>query len=224
LSKHFEITDLGELKLILGIQTSHDHPNRTVYLDQTAYILSFLSRFGIQDCNPVSTPLNPKECLSLSQCPTNEDKKSIYRTFAKDLNYLEIVGPILYATQTHPNIQYAVSILAQFGSNPGIPHLEALKRVLHYLKGTAHFNLKLGGDDKNVTLIGWTDSDWAGDIDTRHSVSGFTFEVAGSFILWSSKKQPTVALLTIESEYMAATNATCEAIWLHILLEDLGYL
>ena len=223
LSKHFNITDLGDLHIILGIQVTHDRPNGIIYLDQTAYIQSVLSRFGMQDCNPVSTPLNLKERPLISQCPTNEDEKTTHLAYAKGLNYLEVISSILYATQTHPDLQYAVGTLAQFGSNPGIPHLNALKCVLRYLKGTAHFKLKLGGTDKDVSLIGWTDSDWAGDVDTRRSVGGFSFEVAGGFISWSSKKQPTVALSTIESEYMAAANATREAIWLRILLTDLGY-
>ena len=177
----------------------------------------------MQNCNPVTTPLDSKDCPSISQCPTNEDEKSTYLAYAKGLNYLEIVDSILYATQTHRNLQYAVRTLAQFGSNSRIPHLNALKHVLCYLRETAHFKLKLGGTDKDTSLVGWTDSDWAGDIDTRHSIGGFTFKVASGFISWSSKKQPTVALLTIESEYMAAANAARKAIWLRILLEDLGY-
>ena len=106
LSKHFDITDLGDLRIILGIQVTRDRPNGIIYLDQTAYIQSVLSHFGMQDCNPVSPPLDLKERPSISQCPTNEDEKSIYRAYAKVLNYLEVVGSILYATQTRPDLQY----------------------------------------------------------------------------------------------------------------------
>lgn len=115
-------------------------------------------------------------------------------------------------------------MLAQFRANPGKPHLEALKRVLRYLKGNAHFQLHLGSSGDGIDLVSWTDSDWAQDTDSRCSVGGFAFEIAGGFVSWSSKKQLMVALSMVEAEYMAAANATKEAIWLHILLEDLGYM
>lgn len=98
--------------------------------------------------------------------------------------------------------------------------LESLKRVLRYLKATAHYSLILGRKGaNNVDLVGWTDSDWAQDPDTRRSIGAFIFDVAGSKIAWSSKKQPTVALSTVESEYMAMSNATKEAIWLRTLTQ-----
>jgi hypothetical protein len=111
----------------------------------------------------------------------------------------------------------------QFGSNPRKPHYEVLKRVLRYLKGTAHFGLTFGGSDNKTNLIGWSDVDWAQDMDTRRSIGAFVFNIAGGYVSWSSKKQPTVALSTAEAEYMAASNATKEAIWLQTLLKDLGF-
>ena len=224
LRKHFDITDLGELSFILGIQVIRDRKARIVYINQTAYIRnSILDRFGMADCTPVSTPLVMKDTLSAAQSPSTPEEHHKYQDYADGLHYLEIIGAVLYATQTRPDIQYAVSKLAQFGANPGKPHLEALKRVLRYLKGTAHFSLRLGGNDSDIDLVGWTDSDWASDADTRRSVGGFVFEVAGGVVSWSSKKQPTVALSTTEAEYMAASDATKEAIWLRTLLEDLGF-
>lgn len=223
LTQHFEISDLGELHYILGIQVTRDRHKRVIYLGQTAYIHSVLERFGMKDCAPVSTPLAVKERLSAAQSPATPDDKAAYHDYAKGLKYLEIVGAILYVTQTRPDIQYAIGVLAQFGANPGKPHLESLKCVLRYLKGTAHFKLRLGSKGDSVDLVGWTDSDWAQDVDTRRSVGGFAFEVAGGIVSWSSKKQPTVALSTTEAEYMAASNATREAIWLRCLLRDLGY-
>jgi hypothetical protein len=93
-----------------------------------------------------------------------------------------------------------------------------------YLKGTATFTLILRRWEKDtVDLIGWTDSNWAEDPDSRCSVGGFVFDVAGGCISWSSKKQLTIALSTVEAKYMAASNATKEAIWLRVLLTDLGY-
>ena len=81
----------------------------------------------------------------------------------------------------------------------------------------------VGGKNDSVNLVGWTDSDWAQDLADRQSIAGFIFDVAGGMVLWSSKKQPTVALSTVEAEYMASANATKEAIWLRSLLSDLGF-
>src|SRR5271154_1077835 len=223
LRKIFDITDLGVLGHILGIQINRDRTIRTTRLNQTAYIQELLRRHGMQDCAPVSTPLAIKEKLSTAQSPTNPTEKAAYADHAKDLNYAECLGGILYVTQTRPDIQHAVGICAQFTTNPGKPHLEALKRILRYLKGTAHFGLTLGNKGDQLDLVGWTDSDWAQDTDTRRSIGGFVFDVAGGSVSWSSKKQPTVALSTTEAEYMAASAATKEAIWLRILLEDLGF-
>ena len=116
-----------------------------------------------------------------------------------------------------------IGTLAQFDSNPRIPHLNALKRILCYLKGTTHFKLRLGSTNADINLIGWTDSDWASDVDTRHSIGGFTFEVTGGFVSWLSKKQPTVALSSMEAEYMAGAGCVSQLIWCRMLLTELGF-
>ena len=224
IARHVEITDLGELHYILGIQIKRDCTARTISLNQTAYIRDVLERFGMENSNPVSTPLNTKECLSAAQSPQTTEEKKAYLEYAGGLVYIQIVGSIIYVMQTRPDVLHAVGVLSQFSANPGKTHLESLKRVLRYLKGTAHYTLILGRQGMNsVDLVGWTDSDWAQDPDTRRSIGGFVFDVAGSKVAWSSKKQPTVALSTVESEYMAASNATKEAIWLRVLLEEMGF-
>jgi hypothetical protein len=146
-----------------------------------------------------------------------------YAQSSNGIVYLEGIGSVLYITQTHPDIQHPVGILAQFGANPGKAHIEAFKRLLHYLKGTAEFVLTLGSKDTGTDLIRWTDSDWAQDPDSRRSVGGYVFNVASDSVSWASKRQPTVALSTTEAEYMAASNATKEVIWLQVLLEDSGF-
>ncbi|CDO72100.1 hypothetical protein BN946_scf184962.g43 [Trametes cinnabarina] len=212
LRKHFDITDLGELHYILGIQVVRDRPTHAIYLNQTAYIRSMLEKFSMASCAPTTTLLTVKECLTTAQSLSTPEECNDYDAYTKGLKYLKIVSAILYTTQTCPDIQHAISVLAQFGANPGKPHLEALKRVLRYLKGTAHFSLRLSGENSDTNLVGWTDSDWAQAIDSCCSIGGFVFEVAGGVVSWSSKKQPTVALSTVEAKYMAASNAMKEAI------------
>jgi len=137
LSHEFEISDLGDLKYILGIQIMRNHEVRTISMNQTAYIHQILARFGMSKCMPVSTPLAVKHNLSTSQSPKTEEEVTKYLEYSNGLHYLEIVGALLYATQTHPDIQYAISIVLQFGGNSGKPHLKAAKCILRYLKDTA---------------------------------------------------------------------------------------
>ena len=129
--------------------------------------------------------------------------------------YIQIVRSIIYMTQTRPDVLHAVRVLSQFSATPGTTHLESLKRIVRYLKGMVHYTLILGQQGTNsVNLVGWTDSDWVQDPDTRRSISDFVFDIADSKVTWSSKKQPTVTLSTVKLEYMAASNTTKEAIWL----------
>lgn len=189
-----------------------------------AYIHQLLDRFGMRDANSVMTPLVVNHKLSAEQSPKDNKQREAYLKVANGIKYLSLVGSILYAAQTCPDIQFPIGLVAQFRGNPGKAHLEAAKRILRYLKGTTHYQLVLGRQgDKAINLVGWTDSNWAADPDSRRSVGGFVFEVAGSSVSWASKKQLTVALSTIEAEYMAALNAMKEAIWLHMLLESDDY-
>jgi len=74
-----------------------------------------------------------------------------------------------------------------------------------------------------VDIVGWTDSDWAGDVDLRHSVRGFVFDVAGGCMSWSLKKQVSIAISSVEAEYVASANVTKEAVWLQTLLKEVSY-
>ncbi|HVX00094.1 MAG TPA: Ty1/Copia family ribonuclease HI, partial [Candidatus Babeliaceae bacterium] len=119
----------------------------------------------------------------------------------------------------------AVTILSQFSSNPGKPHWIAVKRVLRYLNGSINYKLVYGGINgrqMDPELIGYCDADWASNVDDRRSVTGYVFMLAGGAISWKTKKQPTVALYSVEAEYMAATQATKEAIWFRQFFFELG--
>jgi len=164
LSKDFEITDLGKLKFILGILVTYDRANRLIYLNQSAYIHQVLMCFDMQDTSPVATPFAVKHDLTLSNLLQTEAEKQTYRNYANGIHYLSLVGSLLYTTQIWPDIQFVVSLVAQFGGNPEVAHLEATKYILCYLKGTVNFNLVLGHRSRDTfDLVGWTDSSWAQD-------------------------------------------------------------
>ena len=189
LSAEFEISDLGKLRYILGIQVKWNRQLCTISINQTAYIHQILTQFGMSECAPVSTPSATKQVLSTLQSPKDEGERLGYLEFANGLKYLEIVGVLLYATQMQPDIQYSVSIIAQYGGNPGKTHLEAAKHILHYLKGTARMALVFRrSGSREMDLVGWTDSNWAQDINLHCSIGRFVFDVAGGSVLWVSQE------------------------------------
>src|SRR3954470_2664430 len=100
--------------------------------------------------------------------------------------------------------------------------------MLRYIKGTKNFKLMLGtiatGDNPEKPILsGYSDANWGNDLDSRRSTSGYIFLVSGGVVSWSSKRQATVALSSTEAEYMALTQATKEAIWMHTFLNELGF-
>lgn len=122
---------------------------------------------------------------------------------------------------TRPDLSAAVNFFSQFQSNAAEAQWIGLKRILRYIHDTV--NLDLFYRRKiNTILIGYANSDWAGDVD-RKSTTGFLFEVLGAPVIWVTKKQSTVALSSTEAEYVALANATKELIWFRRLLKELGF-
>jgi hypothetical protein len=114
-----------------------------------------------------------------------------------------------------------VGTLSQFSSDPCPTHWQALKRVLRYLQATPNHGLKFTREEGS-RICGYTDADWAGDIESRRSTSGYVFMRNGGCIRWESQKQRSVALSSTEAEYMALSEATKGAVWLKVFLGELG--
>ena len=128
----------------------------------------------------------------------------------------------MYLTATRPDIMHAVSLISRFMECPKEIHLLAAKRIFRYLQGTANYGLFYKKGEKS-DLFGFTDSDYAGDLDDRKSTSGYVFMLGSGAVSWSSKKQPIVTLSTTEAEFVAATACACQAIWLKKILEELHF-
>ena len=123
---------------------------------------------------------------------------------------------------TRPDLAYTVSTLRRFNANLSLEHAGVMKRTLRYLHHTQGHSLVYSGTYSSCELLGYSDSDWAGDPDTRRLTTGYVFIVAGAAISWKLCRQPSVAHSSTEAEYMAVTEATSEAIWLKRLLLNLG--
>ena len=166
----------------------------------------------------MSTPLDPNFTLSKSMSPQLDEERKKMKT----IPYLAGIGSLMYASMaTRPDITYATNKLSQFNIDLGLPHWTALQWVFRYLKKTKDYALTLGGPIESE-LVGYTDSDYAGCLDTRCLTSGYIFTLGCGSISWSSKCQLIVTTLTCEAEYVASCHATKEAIWLWKLLDLLG--
>ena len=139
----------------------------------------------------------------------------------KAVPYASAVGSLMYAMLcTRPDICFAVGMVSRFQSNPGREHWTAVKHIIKYLKRTRDYMLVF--QSENLVPIGYTDSDFQSDQDSRKSTSGNVFVLGGGAISWRSIKQTCVADSTMEAEYVAASEAAKEAVWLRNFLLDLG--
>jgi hypothetical protein len=217
LCDRFEMKDLGRLHYCLGIEIVW-RDNGTCMFNQSKYIGNVLERFGMKDCKPVSTPINSGTKLTKEMSPKTDEEISEMNL----VPYRSAVGSLIYlVTGTRPDIAVAVGEVAKYSNNPGKQHWMAVKRILRYLKETINFGINC--DPKSIDLEGYSDADWAGDLDTRRSTTGYLFKLGGVPICWKSKRQPTVALSTAEAEYMALSMAVQTAIWIRKLLKDFDF-
>ncbi len=137
--------------------------------------------------------------------------------------YRELVGSLNYlAVATHPDISFAVGILASFLDCYRDEHWNAAICVLRYVKGTRDLSLTLGGSSP-LSLVGYSDSDFANCRSTSRSISGYTFSLGTGTVSWNSKKQKHAADSSCYAEYITLHHAGKELIFLRELLEGLGH-
>ncbi|XP_042988660.1 secreted RxLR effector protein 161-like [Carya illinoinensis] len=136
--------------------------------------------------------------------------------------YSSVVGSLMYAQVcTRPDIAYVVGVLGRYLSNPGLAHWKAAKKVLRYLQGTKDLVLTYQRSDI-LDIVGYSDADFVGCLDDRKSTSGYVFMMAREAISWKSVKQTLTTSSTMEAEYVACYEATCQAIWLRNFILGLG--
>ncbi|KAJ9529514.1 hypothetical protein QJQ45_013867 [Haematococcus lacustris] len=207
----FDIHQLGPVEQFLGMRISRDRAARQLVLSQEQYALSVVDRYGLADSRPRAVPLSTAEQLQ---------REGVQQQSEGGHSFAEVIGSLQHlAVVSRPDIAHAVGVLAKFMSAPTKEHWRVLRGVLRYVADTAAMGLMYGA---SAGLVGFCDADFAGDTDTRRSTTGHVFMLHGGAVSWSSRRQPTVAASTTESEYMACSAAGKEGLWLRGVLADLS--
>ncbi|XP_035830842.1 secreted RxLR effector protein 161-like [Helianthus annuus] len=144
------------------------------------------------------------------------------KELADSTMYRKIVGSLIYLTLTRPDLAFEVGVLSRYMQTPRKRHLDVIRHVLRYVKHTFNMGVRFNQSEK-LELSGFCEADYAGDLDTRRSTTGFVFKLGRGAVTWCSKRQPTVSLSTTEAEYRAATMAAQEVTWLWLVLEELKH-
>lgn len=213
LTEMFDMSDIGEVTQFLGINIRQTQEG--MYLNQKNYLLNLLEKFGMSNCKACKTPME-------TTAIRNETKDDDDTSEAKNRPIRELVGCLMYVMLgTHPDLSIAVNYCSRFQDKPNDRLWKALKRILRYIKGTIDLELFYTKHEK-TKLVGYADSDYAGDERDRISTTGYLYKVFGGTVCWTTRKQTSTALSSTEAEYVALTEAACEGIWLVNLFEDIN--
>lgn len=211
LRKEFEICCLGEAKYFLGLELQKEDDG-FYSMSVKAYIEKLIVKLGLQDAKVSKTPMDQGYVKDRTTSDNLKDASQ----------YRSVVGAVMYiAVTARPDIASAASILGRKFSAPTEIDWTAAKRVVRYLKATKDWRLKLGGEGGKL-LEAYSDSDWAGDLDTRKSTTGFVVFYAGGAVSWASRRQNCVSLSSMEAEYVALGETCQDVLWLRRLLSDMG--
>lgn len=206
LAAAFSMVDMGPISFYSGLKVERNRENRTLKLSQPAYIDKILEKFHRYKANSVNTSMKEEALLT----PKTDGEASP----SEREKYQGMIGSLMFSmVETRPDIAFATSVASRFSKNPPQQHTEAVQTILRYLKGSRDRGITFGGG-KDLIIEGCSDPDWAGDKESRKSTSGFIFMLNGGPVSWCSKRQPTVALSSIEAEYIALTLAAKEATWM----------
>ncbi|GJZ74851.1 hypothetical protein Tco_0639316 [Tanacetum coccineum] len=180
-----------------------------IFLNQSKYIKETLKKFGLEDSKPT------KMSMSMEIKLTKDDEAD----FADSTKYRGMIGSLLYLTASRPDIMFSVCLCAHFQENPKITHLEAVKHIFRYIRGTTHLGLWYPKGTGIVTIV-YVDSDHVGDYVGRKSTSGVCTFMGCCLISWFSKKQMALAISTTEAGYVSTGKACKQALWMKQALID----
>jgi hypothetical protein len=223
LKAHFKVHVLGPVSDLLGVTITRDRARLSMTLDQSKATSTLLSRAGMDSCKPVPTPVATNFVFTKNDCPSTDHETQDLSEQAKW--YRSILASCIYlSTWTRPDISFSVSKLSKYMHNPGNKHIEALKRLLRFLKGSESRCLcyDFSNGPHTLGVYGYFDASHADDVDTRKSTMAYIFFYFGCPISWNSKLHTYVTTSTNHSEYVASAKAAKEAKWLSKIFTALG--
>lgn len=199
-------------QVFVGMEITQSDDRSLISIRQSHYIKVLLKRFKMDECKPVTTPGD----TNVQLYPSNETNNA-------KIPYQEAVGALLYlAIISRPDIAFQVNKASQFNSKFNDTHWTAVKRIFRYLKGSINTGIHYTRTNKEFTLIGFADADYAGDLEVRKSTSGFVVTLGDSAISWGSRLQKSVAQSTTEAEYVAIAECNKDILWYIQLFKDLS--
>ena len=209
MSTEYEMSLMGELTFFLGLQIKQT--NDGIFINQEKYVRDILKKFDMNSSQTKSTPISAP--LNIDSDP---DGKPVNIT-----TYRGMIGSLMYLTASRPDIMFATCLCARYQANPKESHLNAVKRILKYLKGVPSLGLWYP-KGSGLDLMGYSDSDHAGCKIDRKSTTGGCHFLGGKLVSWTSKKQTSVSLSTAEAEYVSAASCCAQILWMKNQLLDYG--
>jgi hypothetical protein len=218
MERKFHIKTLGRISFSLGIHFAWD--NNGLTMKQTAYIEKIVTKFNMEECKPLSVPMQKGTKPNAKMSPIDNNGKSKM----VDIPYKSAIGSLLYlAMCTRPDIAYAVCALARYSQNPGWEHWTLVKNVIRYVRFTKDLGLffkKGEGNASELTLSAYCDAAF-NDSKTGNSTTGYIVLMSDHYpISWRSKLSSVTALSTMEAELVALHSVTREVIWTRMVLVD----
>lgn len=205
----FSMNDLGTMKFFLGVEVVQD--GEGIFIGQRKNAEETIKKYGMENCNSVRNSIVPGQKLTKAGSGEAVDSTE----------FKQLIGSLRYLTATRPDLIYSVNLVSRYMESPNEQNMLAAKRILRYVQGMQQLGIRYrcGGQQK---LIGFVDSDYAGDVDDRRSTSGYVFMFGDGAVSWASKKQPIVTLSTTEAEFVSAAYGACQAVWLINVLKEIG--
>ena len=216
LAKKFKIKDMGPVAWFLSMKIDRNRAKRTISISQEAYIRKVLAEHPLEHPRNQRTPLAHRPVLHANKDTANPTEIKAYG---------HIIGQLMWpAVSTRVDIAFHASQLARYTHNPSKEHFAAAADVHAYLHNYPDLGIVLCFDgQKELGLEAYSDSDWANDVDTRRSTSGFIIKAGGGPIAWRSTRQAIVTTSSSDAEFVALNLAAKELLWTIGLLRELGY-
>nr|GEV01036.1 retrotransposon protein, putative, Ty1-copia subclass [Tanacetum cinerariifolium] len=217
LGKCFSMKDFEEAAYILGIKIYKDRSRGLIRLSQSTYIDKMLKKYNIHNSKKGYLPMEVKHDLCNELCASTPEEVA----YMKKVPYASAVGSIMCAVRcTRPDVAFAQNLVSRYQQNPGKLHWIAVKHILKYLRNTRDMFLVYGAKPNiELDVIGFCDASCKCDKDDTKT--GYVFVINGEAVDWKSKMQTTIAMDSVQAEYVAALEAIMEAVWIRKFVGDI---